>query len=178
MPVDFKGCTVYVYDLSGGLVVKTAVLEHSIANSAVTLPLLPEFEDQSRYNLMILCEPSPYSFSCVSTINGDFVTFALIKGDVREQRSHVRYAMSGTVSVIAYLFEGKAFALHTPQDAGLVNISKGGMRLRMKPNSLSLDDLVHISLDIGDKRRVLSAHVVNLFNADDNSEYGCELLAS
>jgi len=178
MPVDFKGCSVYVYDLSGGLVVKTTVLGHSLANSAITLPMLPELEDQTKYNLMILCDPSPYSFSCISDIKDSIVTFVLIKGDVREQRSHVRYAMSGTVSVVDYLHEGKAFALHTPQDAGLVNISKGGMRLRMKPNSLSLDDMVHICLDIGEKTRVLCAHVVNLFNADDNAEYGCELLAS
>ena len=178
MPVVFKGCSVYVYDLSGKLVVKTTVLEHNVANSAIILPSLPELEDQARYNLMILCDPSPYSFSCLSEIKEDIVTFVLIKGDVREQRSHIRYAMSGTVSVSAYLYEGKAFALHTPQDAGLVNISKGGMRLRMKPNSLSLDDMVHICLDIGEKKRVLSAHVVNLFNTDDNAEYGCELLAS
>ena len=100
-----------------------------------------------------------------------------INGEINEQRSSVRYDVNGTVSVIAYLFEGKAYNLHTPQDAGLINISKGGVRLRMKPNSLSVDDIVHITLQIGDKQRILNAHVVNLNNTEENSEYGCMLVS-
>ena len=99
-----------------------------------------------------------------------------VNGVINEQRSSARYDVNGTVSVIAYLFEGKAYKLHTPQEAWLINISKGGMRIRMKPNSLIIDDMVHISLQIGNKQRILNAHVVNLNNTEENSEYGCMLV--
>jgi len=96
-------------------------------------------------------------------------------GEIIEQRSSARYEVNSTVDVTAYIYEGKAFSLHTPQEAGLINISKGGVRLRMKPNSLSVDDMIQISLQIGKKQRILSAHVVNLSNNEENSEYGCKL---
>ena len=175
---DFNGCAVYIYDLSGKLIAKTTVVLHNTANSAIDVSFVPELADQSKYNLLILHAPSPYSFTCVCVAKGDVTTLLLVDGDVKEQRSDFRYEMSGTVNVLAYLYEGKAFKLLTPIAAGLVNISKGGMRLRMKPNSLSIDDMIHVSLDIGDKRRILNAHIVNLDNADDYAEYGCELLAS
>ena len=174
---DFNGCPVYIYNSSGKLLAKTTVVEHNTANSAINVSFIPELQDQSKYNLLILSNPSPYAFSCVSVVNGDLLTLLLIEGDVREQRSDSRYEMNVTVSVIAYLFEAKAYRLLSPLKAVLVNISKGGIRLRMKPNSLSIDDMIHVSLDIGDKRRILSAHVVNLNNADDYAEYGFELLA-
>ena len=93
-----------------------------------------------------------------------------------EKRSSARYDVNGTVSVVAYLFEGRAYNLHTPQEAELINISKGGVRLRMKTNSLSIDDTVQIILQIGDKQRILCANVLNLNNTEENSEYGCKFV--
>ena len=174
---DFNGCAVYIYDLSGKLLAKTSVVEHNTANSAIDVSFVPDLADQSKYNLLILHAPSPYAFTCICVAKDDITTLLLVDGDVKEQRSDSRYEMNGTVNVLAYLYEGKAFKLLTPLEAGLVNISKGGMRLRMKLNSLSIDDVIHVSLNIGDNRRVLSAHVVNLNNTDDYAEYGCELLA-
>ena len=99
-----------------------------------------------------------------------------LSGEIIEQRSCARYDVTGTVDVTAYLYEGKVFYLHTPQKAGLINISKGGVRLRMKPNSLSIDDIIQINLQIGDKQRTLNSHVVNLINNEEDSEYGCKLI--
>ena len=93
-----------------------------------------------------------------------------------EKRSSTRYDANSKVVVLAYLDEGKAFKLHTPQDAVLINISTGGVRLGMKPNSLTIDDTVQISLPIGKKQRLLNAQVVNLYNTDESSEYGCQLV--
>ena len=99
-----------------------------------------------------------------------------VKEEKNERRKSVRYDVTGIIEVTAYLYEGKVFYLHTPQKAELINISKGGVRLRMKPNSLSIDDMIQICLQIGAKQRILSANVVNLNNNEESTEYGCELM--
>ena len=92
-----------------------------------------------------------------------------------EKRGEARYEINGTVSVTEYLDEGKAYRLHSPQDAELVNISRGGIRIRMKTNSLSIDDMVHIVMDIGNRKKQLNARVVNIVDAGEHSDYGCML---
>ena len=93
-----------------------------------------------------------------------------------ERRSHIRYDVSGNATIFSYLDEGRAYALHTPQIASLINISQGGVRLSMKYNSMIVDDFVQISILFGNKERLLTAHVVNLADFDGYSEYGCELV--
>ena len=176
MGAKFKGCAAYIYDEAGKLLVRSTVTAHNAGNSSLDIPYADGITDQANYELLIMTTPSPFAFSCIAGIDGDRITLKLLRGEVREQRSSVRYEINGNATVVAYLYEGRAYALHTPQEAVLVNISKGGVRLKMKKNSLSIDDLVHVNIQIGDKPKILTAHVVNLCDIDDSSEYGCELL--
>ena len=176
MAVKLKGCAVYFYDESGALLLKTTVSAYDPLKNSIEVDKAPELADKSRYNLLILTEPSPHRYSCIAEIINDRVILKIFNGEKKEMRSNVRHTVNGHVKITAYLFEGKAYRLHTPQDAVLVNISKGGVRLRMKANSLSLEDLVHINIQTGDTQKILSALVVNMFSDDETAEYGCKLV--
>ena len=106
----------------------------------------------------------------------DFAKDRLMSDEFVEKRSSVRYEVNSTVDVVAYISEEKSYALLSPIEAILVNISKGGVRLKMRPNSMSMEDTVQISLKIGDKQRLLNAQVVNIKDGDGSTEYGCKLI--
>ena len=176
MAVKFKGCAVYIYDMSGKLLAKSTVLSHDTANSTIFISSVPELSDQTKYNLLILTAPSPHAFSCITDISRQGISLKLFRGEQKEQRSNERYVINGSAGIAVYVCDGKTFNLHTPQDAQIVNISKGGVRLKMKPKSLSLDDVVQINVKTGAVPKVLTAHVVNLQDNEKYSEYGCKLV--
>ena len=176
MAVKFDGCGAYIYDDSGTLLLKTTVKNHDTVNSVIEIDEAPEITDRTRYDVLILTAPSPHTFSCIAEVRRDSIELKLFRGERKEQRSNVRYAVNSQVEVTGYIYEGKVFDLHTPQDAILVNLSKSGVRLRMKPNSLTMDDMIQIRISSSDKPKVLSAQVVNLLNTDEYSEYGCKLI--
>ena len=176
MSFSFVGCAIYINDESGKKIAASTVTAHNRYNSVIDIKYVPELADQGRYNLLILTSPSPYTYSCIAEVKSRDIKLKLFRGEKKEQRSATRYAVNGTVSIIAYLDEGKVFKLHSPLSAVLVNISQGGLRLRMKPNSLSIGDTISLYIMAGEAPKVLTAMVVNLKDNDDNSEYGCKLL--
>ena len=176
MVFNFVGCVVYISDAAGKMITSSTVTAHNKYNSIIDIMYVPELADQGKYELLILTAPSPYTYSCVAEVKGRDIKLKLFHGGKKEQRSTVRYAVNGSVALIAYLDEGKVFKLHSPLDAVLMNISQGGVRLKMKPNSLSLGDTVSLYIKAGKAPKVLNATVVNLKNNDDNSEYGCKLV--
>jgi len=176
MAVKFDGCGAYIYDEAGTLLLKTTVVDHDTVNSIIEIEEAPEIADRGKYDVLILTAPSPHTFSCIAEVKLDRIDLKLFRGERKEQRNNVRYVVNGQVEVTGYIHDNKVFPLHTPQEAILVNLSKGGVRLRMKLNSLSLDDMVQIKIQVGDKPKVLSAHVVNTLDTEDSSEYGCKLI--
>ena len=176
MAIKLEGCVAYLYNESGDLLLRTTVSAYDPLKNSIEIDEAPELTDKSRYNLLILTEPSPHKYSCIAEIKNDRVRLKIFNGEKKELRSSVRHTVNGRVKITAYLFEGKAYKLHTPQEALLVNISKGGVRLRMKANSLTIDDLVHINIQTGETQKILPALVVNMFSPDENAEYGCKLV--
>ena len=176
MAIKLEGCALYIYNESGAPLLRTKVLAYDPLKNSIEVSQAPELTDKSRYNLLILTEPSPHRYSCIAEIKNDRVMLKIFNGEKKELRSSVRHTVNGRVTITAYLFEGKAYRLHTPQEAVLVNISTGGVRLRMKANSLTMNDLVHISIQTGDTQKILPALVVNMFSTNENAEYGCKLV--
>ena len=176
MAMTFTGCAAYIYDETGEVLIKTVVAAHDEENDTIKIDEANELSYMSTYVLLILTEPSPHAFSCILELTADGAVLKLSDGEEREQRKSVRYPVSGRVIIDSYLDEGKTYKLHTAQEARLVNISTGGLRLKMKPNSLTVDDLVQIAIQTHAEPRILTAHVVNLLNADESSEYGCKLV--
>ena len=176
MAFNFEGCAVYVYDAEGKLLVVTTVTAHNKHSSIVDVTYVPELTDQGKYNLLILTSPTPYTYSCIAEVKRNEIRLKLFRGEKKEQRNSERYEVNGGVTIIAYLDEGKVFKLHAPLDAVIVNISKSGVRLKMKPGSLSVGDTVSICVQVGDAPKILTANVVNLRNNDESTEYGCKLV--
>jgi len=176
MAIKLDGCAAHFYDETGNLLLSTVVSAHDPYRSTIEVSEAPELTDKSRYDLLILTEPSPHRYAGVAEIKNDRAVIKLSGGEKKELRSSVRHTINGRVKITAYLFEAKAYRLHTPQDAIMLNISKGGVRLRMKANSLLMDDSVYVNIPTGDTWKILSALVVNLLSDGDSAEYGCRLV--
>ena len=172
----FVGSTVYIYNDSETRIAESKVIAHNSDNSVIDIEYAPNVVDMGRYELLILTAPSPYAFSCVAETRGSKITLKLFRGEKKELRSNTRYKVNGIVNIIAYISDKKVFKLHSPMEAVLMNISKGGLRLKMKPNSLMMDDIFSTYVKIGESPKVLTAQVVNIKNCEGFSEYGCKLI--
>ena len=181
MGAKLDGCIVYIYDLSGQQLATASVTAHNMHTSTIDIEGDIEvsglIQDNARYELLILTSPTPHTYSCTAEKRGSGITLKLFRGGKRELRSDTRYEIRGKIDVFAYLDGGKVFELYTPQEAALVNISRGGIRFKMKSNSLMKGDTVRIRFRLEQNEKVLTAHVVN--NVDSTAgtaEYGCELV--
>ena len=176
MAFNFVGCAVYINDEYENLLAESTVTAHNKYNSIIDIKYVPELKDQGKYNLLILASPSPYTYSCIADVQRRDIKLKLFHGGKKEQRSTVRYAVNGSVAIIAYIDEGRVFKLHSPMEAVLVNISQGGVRLRMKPNSLLVGDTITMYIKVGEAPKLLTATVVNTKDNEGSAEYGCRLV--
>ena len=177
MGEKFDGCVVHVYGIDGSSVAELNVLSHDDDANTIDVTPAAELVDNAQYCLLILAPSVPYAYSGTAEQRGEQTIIKLAGGEIKERRSDTRYKLVGDVAITAYLWEGKVFTLRSPLKASLINISKNGIRISMKYNSMLEDDVVHIRLMTKDTHQVLTAHVVNMKNNDrDSSDYGCRLV--
>ena len=177
MGAKFDGCIVYIYDLSEKMLGISEVKTHNLINSSIEIGYVDAIEDGVKYELLILSSPSPHTYSCIAEKRGRKITLKLFRGEKKEQRDDIRYKVLGFIDVFAYIDGGKSFELHTSQEANLINISRSGIRFKMKRNSLMVGDTVQIRFKVKEIEKVLTVNVVNQTDVDDKiSEYGCKLL--
>ena len=175
---NYVNSPVLVYDDNDNNLSRSHVVEYDSNSKRIRLEQTPpSLEDGDACKLLILTEPSPreYQGRVRNDLTGKFI--ALYRGREKENRKAARYKVDIEATIDYMVYEGRAFALHTPLKIRVTDISVGGMRASAPPNALLDGDRFQTSVGIKDEKKLLIAEVVyHLDHESKNSEYGCRFL--
>ena len=178
MSKDFIKCNVLIYDEEGNLLVNVKIWEHNKKENYIVVQDWPELAGVERCKLLILTAPAPYAYIGVIHKHGFDRLINLYDEKETENRGESRYKVNLLGTVESLVYDGKIYPLHTMLTVQVINISKNGMRILAKDNTLNVDDRFQINIKIGENDKLLTGKVVNCRNTPpDSSEYGCRLVS-
>ena len=179
MRKDFVNCRTLIYGVDGELLANVKILDHNSSENTIKVQNLPALAGKKKCELLILTAPKPYSYK--GTIHKTSVNKSDTGRLIRlyqelevENRSEPRYSVNMLTNIEGLIFDDTVYKMHTPLAVQLINISKGGMRLRSVYNALAIGNRFHINVKIGGSDAMLTAEVANITdNETDYSEFGC-----
>ena len=175
---DYNGCSVFIYDEAGALLVKTTVTYHNKREMSIEVKEAPQLRIGESCRVFIMSSPTPCDYQGRINRRGMKKNIALHHGKERESRGAVRYKIKIPAQIENLICDFKAYRLHTPLDVETMNISKSGVRILAPFNSLSDGDRFQLRMKIIGGEKVMIADVTNHIDIGSvNSEYGCRLLA-
>jgi hypothetical protein len=137
----------------------------------------PELAKVSRCKLLILTSTTPYSYIGVASKRGIDREIRLFEEKEAENREEVRFKTNLSSNIESLVYDDKRHPLHTPVEVKIVNISKNGIRISAKDNTLINDARFQIKIKIGENDKLLTGRVMNVKNVPpDECEYGCRLV--
>jgi len=175
---DFTGCPVLIYNESGVQLGNTVVADYNRSAMRIEVnEMPPSLKIGNVCKLLILSSPSPCEFQGRITKEGNNTGIAMFFGQEKENRGSTRYAVNYKAMIENLICDGKAYPLHTPLEASLINISQSGARFRIPRNSFAGGDRFQMRMIIKENAKLLIADVVNYVDKEDGfSEYGCRFL--
>lgn len=175
---DYTDCSVLIYDSVGKHLCTTVVTDYDKVALRLTAEYTPDILDTGEVcRLLILTAPTPCEYQGRVLREGVTKVIALFQGREKEDRGAVRYKVDYPALIENLICNDRPYALHTPLEVRLINISKRGVRFSAPPNSLSIDDRFQMSIKISDNEKLLIADVVNHLDKDfRTTEYGCRFL--
>lgn len=177
MNKDFSECNVIVYDNEKKVLVNVEILEHIADENMIVVENVKELVEGTLCSLLILATPTPYAYDGrIRTYNRRKI-IALFNGEAKESRKDIRYMVDLPVHIVSLIHDGKPYPMHKEVSANLVNISRGGIRIRTAFNALSYDDRFQMRLNPEYTGKMLAAEVIHRFDEPpEYSEYNCRLL--
>jgi hypothetical protein len=174
---DFTKCNVLIYDYEQNLITNAKIWEHNQIENYIVIQDWPELAGLEECKLLVLTSPTPFSYVGMPRKRGTEWFIKLFEEQVEENRREIRYRTDLPGSIECLIYGGKVHPLHTVLEVRVVNISKSGIRILAKENTLSAGVGFHIQLKIGENNKTLAGTVVNLRNTPQSlSEYGCRLM--
>jgi hypothetical protein len=138
----------------------------------------PELAGVDHCKLLIFTTPAPYSYRGFITKYNLDKQIKLFEEQLAESRTETRYKTDLRGNIEYLVYEGKSYPLHTKLGVRIVNISKSGLRIQAKENTLNPEDRFQINVKIGENDKLLTGIVVNTRNTPpDYIEYGCRLVS-
>jgi len=175
---DFSGCNAIVYTQTGDMVCTVKILSHDDAEDFVLVLDTPALKEIYRCDLLILTSPQPYTYKgTIHSHDGTSKRIGLYQEAEAENRREARFKVDLPVVVEHLLFDGKTFRLHTAIEGELLNISRGGLRFRARPDAFAVGNCFLLRIKSGDEEeKVLTTEVVNTLKvSNDCTEFGCLL---
>jgi len=179
---DFVNCRTLIYDEDGELLANVKILAYDSNENTIKVQNLPALDDKKICELLILTAPKPYLYK--GTIHKTSINksdsgrlIRLYREQEAENRKEPRFSTNILTKIDALIFNNTVYKLHTALTVQLINISKGGMRLRSKYNALAIGNRFPINVKIGDSDTMLTAEVINITDSEtDYSEFGCHFV--
>ena len=179
MRKDYVSCRTLIYDEDGEFLTNAKILDHDSNENTIKVQNLPALDSRKKCELIILTAPKPYSYK--GTIHKTSINKAdsgklirLYKEKEAENRREPRYSTNILTRIEALIFDSTVYKMHTAIAVQLINISKGGLRLRSKYNALAIGNRFPVKVKIGDSNTMLMAEVTNITDSEtDYSEFGC-----
>jgi hypothetical protein len=174
------GCPVHVYDSAGKLLQSSKITDHDRKNERVDIEgSVPGAKKGDICRLYIATPPAPCEYSGRVFMPGyASTTFAIYGRKEKDTREHTRYPVKTTAVIESMVYAGKSYALHTPAEVLILNISKGGAKVRAPRGAMAVGNKFEIRLKIGERYELLLAEVMNAMDANGaGTDYGCRLCA-
>jgi len=179
---DFVSCRTLIYDEDGEFLANAKILVYDSNENTIKVQNLPALDGRKKCELVILTAPKPFSYK--GTIHKTSINksdsgklIRLYRGQETENRHEPRYSTNILTRIEALIFDNTIYKLHTALAVQMINISKGGMRLRSKYNALAIGNRFPIKVKIGDSDTLLMAEVTNITDSEtDYSEFGCHFV--
>jgi hypothetical protein len=177
MQRDFAKCNVLIYDENDTLLCNVKIWEHNVLENYIVVQDWPELAGVEQCKLLILTAPAPYSYTGVIQKRGLDKLIKLYEEQMEENRKEARYATDLSGVIDSMIYDGKDYPLHTKLTVRITNISKSGIRILAKNNTLNMDDIFTIHIQIGENDKLLTGSVKNCkYTPPDHAEYGCLLV--
>jgi hypothetical protein len=174
------GCPVHIYDSAGKLLLSSKITDHDRKNERVEIEgSVPGAKKGDVCRLYVATPPAPCEYTGRVFISGyESTIFAIYARKEKETREHERYPVKTKAVIESMVYAGKSYALHTPAEVLILNISKGGVKVRAPLGAMAIGNKFEIRLKIGERYELLLAEVMNAFDSENNStDYGCRLSA-
>jgi len=177
---DYTGCSVFIYDELGNSLCSTLVTYYNRRILRIEVENPPSgLNAGDACRLLIMTAPKPCEYRGRIIRIGRRKPIAMYSGKELENRAELRYRITLPAVIEDYVCDGSAYPLHEPLSVELINISKGGARLRAPFNSMADGDRFLMRMDISGRNKLLIAEVRNHFDFGmEASEYGCKFLVS
>jgi len=167
-----------IYDAEGNHLVSTKVTYYEKSALRIEVAEIPpKLTHGSSCKLLILSSPSPYDYQGRVRRDGARSNIAMYLGHEKESRNAVRYRIDSSALIENLICDNRPYALHTPLEVKLINISKSGVRFSAPYSSLTDGDRFQMRLKINESDKLLIADVVHHIDFEpEKSEYGCRFL--
>ena len=177
---NYTGCSVLIYDTEGNHLTSTTVTDYDRMTLRIAVKETPPgLSVGDSCGLFILSSPAPCEYQGRVANDGMKKIIAMYNGQKKENRGAVRYNVNYPVLIEYYICDGRAYPLHTPLKAELINISKSGVRFSAPTNALSDGDRFQMRMKINDNEKLFIADVINHSDDDfESSKYGCRFLVA
>lgn len=178
MHKDFTKCNVLIYDEKDNLLCNVKIWEHNVLENYIVVQDWPELAGVDQCKLLILTAPAPFSYiGAIRKYNLDR-QIKLFEEHMEENRQEIRYKTDLPGNIEGLVYDGKSFPLHTKLEVRILNISKSGMRILAKENTLNADDRFQIKVKIGENDKLLTCKTVNSRSTTGGFiEHGCRLVS-
>jgi hypothetical protein len=175
---DFKECNVLIYDVEGNLLVNAEIWEHNIKERYIVVQDWPELAGVSRCKLLILTAPMPYSYLGTIHKRSFEKLIKLYDEHMEENRKEIRYKTDLPGNIENLVYDWTSYPLHKALEVQIVNISRNGIRIQAKDNTLNVGDIFQINIKISGNDKLLMGKVANYrYISQDHCEYGCFLVS-
>jgi hypothetical protein len=175
---DFAKCNVLIYDNNGQLLTNAKIWEHNISQNYITVKERLSLVGTVQCNLLILTAPAPYSYKGTIVIHDSTAFIKLSDEHIKENRKETRYKTNLLGTIESLIYDGKSYPLLTALETQILDISRNGLRIFAKNNTLNEGDRFIIKLKLGENDKLLTGMAVNSKPvSQDDIEYGCRLVS-
>ncbi len=174
------GCAAQIYDAGDRLVYTSKVKEFDRRNAEIEVEgYVPGLKKGEVCRVYVASPPTPCEFKGkILMVGYGSTTFGLYNRQEKEVREHPRYPVKTPAVIERMVYAGQSYALHTPASVLVLNISKGGVKVRAPHNAMAVGNKFEMRLRIGEQDQMLLAEVMNANNIETtHTDYGCRLRA-
>ncbi|MDR0325189.1 MAG: PilZ domain-containing protein [Oscillospiraceae bacterium] len=177
MRKEYKGCAALIYDEEANQLAELKILDYDANENSVEVEDLPSLAVGASCEVLILTAPTPHVYKGrIHKRGGLNKVITLYRGAEAESRHEIRFKIDMPASIESLVCDGKPFPLHSPVEIRLVNISKDGMRIRVKQRTLSDGDMIRVRLKAAGGGKLLTAIAIYHRDVEEYAEYGCSFV--
>jgi len=177
MRKNFEDCNAVIQGEDDTLLGNVKILEHDTASRIIEVDNILALGSEKLCNVLILTAPLPSAYKGRISKRAGRTYISLFKESSVENRQDVRHKVDLPASIEGFICNGKAYPLHTPVNTRILNISRGGLRMRTVFNALLYGDQFQLRIKSGEMDLPLTARVIRRDDtAQQYSEFSCRLI--